>query len=433
MSRTYYPRARAVLVVLLEDFDGGEGSSTHKIDTIPRSVSVKNNTALQADTFELELDYKDFPLDPRTVRSVKVAIFMADIQDPTTEGRILSRGSRKFIGYVDEPQTRLEEAGEVVRFTGRDYTGIFLDSTWKAGTRIEITRPLGLVLGRVVAEVPGAEGINIEFSEKAAEARFLVLSTLINRTKWSPKGKKDSAWQVIVDLVGLIGLIAVIELDTLKIVAPGEFVDLQPVFLYGQNVTRLTFKRKMNETHTKQIRIVAWDDAANERRETTYPTEPVVLSKKIAPSGKVTTDTAPVLTFNVSGAYTVQELKSMAARIYDQAAREQIEGELETGEMEDLENSIKLTRLSNGDAITVQLSNQDRSSIAGLSISESVEVLTSGINPLRRSVAEALATSFHRARRLATTFYVKTATHTWSREEGYKLSVVFINFVGGSA
>ncbi len=38
-----------------------------------------------------------------------------------------------------------------------------------------------------------------------------------------------------------------------------------------------------------------------------------------------------------------------------------------------------------------------------------------------------------RAEGYATTFYVKSAKHSWGRDEGYKLQIDFVNFVGPGA
>ena len=429
---SYYPRCRVLIRALFETFDGGEGAVVETFDVIPRDVTIERNTAREADTFSLELDYKDFPFDPRAVRSILVAVHMGQREDGDPLKRLgLTRETGSFVGYVDEPRTTLTATGEIVSFSGRDYTGIFLDYTWPDGEPIDITRPLELVLSGILQAVPGAEELAFEFSAGAATGARSILSKVVGRTKWTPRGDKDDAWTVITDLVGSIGLIAVVELDRLIIKAPAEFGDQQPAFVYGRNVERLEFIRKLNEVRTEQIRVTCWDEQAGELREATYPQKAVVVRKRIAPkSGKATPVLAPIRTFSVSGSFGEDDLLKVARRIYEDGAREQFEGTLETKDLLDLEGTYALTRLGNGDQLTVKLGNDSRASIVGLPVSEGARILTEGPDRVDPRVALALARSIKRADQLQSKFYVKTARHTWGREKGYGLVTTFINYVG---
>lgn len=428
---TYHPRMRAVLSVLFDDLRGGD-SAPVTYDLVPRSVEVEANTYRAADTFRLELDYADFPFDPRTIRSALVAIYMADVRSPAQQVVPTSREALRFVGYVDEPSTTLGEDGDSVTLTGRDYTALFLDRPW-GGELVNVDQPFRLVVRELLAQVPGAGGILLDLPTSVAG---VVLADRLGRTRFAPQ-EGDDAWTVLADLCQLVGMVPVIELDTLHIRSASGFGTRQAAFLHGENVQRLTFGRKQNEVRSRQIRVVSWDEATRTAREATYPRTPLILRKTIGTDGKVTSaEAAPVLTYTVAGAYGELELGAIAEAIYEESARQQVEGELETRSMRDAIGLTDLTQLRNGDAILLQLGQYDpdewRVGPWDMPEDQVVRLLTRGPNGMREEAARALARSRKAAGALARTFYVKRAVHRMDREQGYSLQVSFINYVGGS-
>ena len=76
----YFPQATAILRVRWEN-EKSTNSSFEEVSDLPilcKSVKVAINDYTQADTFEIEVDYKNFPFDPRCIRAVAVTIAMED-------------------------------------------------------------------------------------------------------------------------------------------------------------------------------------------------------------------------------------------------------------------------------------------------------------------------------------------------------------------
>jgi len=437
-ARAYYPRCGVILDVLLEDFAGGVSSTTYTIEAIPRKVEIKRNSHREADTVRVELDYRDLPLDPRTLRAVRMRVLLGDTRDPGVELSADVLRFQAFIGFADVPETMLAESGETVTLEGRDYTGQWLDQGWD-GTAIDISGPLSDVVLDVASHVTGMDGIGIEYSEGASG---VMLSTILGKTKFAPH-QGDDCWTVLVDLCGRAGLIPLFNFDTLQILSASDFSSApspdvgivpqfggrRPAFLYGENVSRLTFKRRFNEQRTKQIEVRCWDAQKRLYTSAKYPPAPIILSKKISAKGKVSEQAAPILPYYVQGPYDPATLAAMAKRIYEEAARQQIEGEIETAEMVDLDGMTDLPLVGNGDGVVVTLGTPIVSAIDGMSDAEAVAFLSSGPRGLDPVVAGALVAARALAGKLATTFYVQSANHEWSRDEGYKLSLKFINYV----
>lgn len=419
--RAYYPRCKAILTILLYGQD-----DLVVVEAVPRSADWTANTMREADTARIEFDYKDLPVDPRSIRSILVLLFCGDAQAPDVELNTGSREDAVFIGYADEPETALEESGERVTLTCRDYTGLFLDYKWGADA-VNLAQPLEWIVEDFLNAVPGVQDLQVFFDGGSDTIR---LDKLTGKTIYTPEDD-DDAWTVLVSVCQLAGLIPTFRKDALWILSPGDVQTSNASFLYGSNLTRLTFKRKFNETRSGQVRLVCWDETAREHREATYPVKPVIVSKKVSTSGKVKETAAPITTYNVSGTFTVDDLKQRAERLYTEAAREEVEGELETHEMLDLTGQVSLTKLSNGDSIEVILGTSILADIAHLTEGQAIDLLVNGPARLSERAANALVSSWREAQNYAARFYVKTATHSWSRDEGYRLVISFINFITG--
>ena len=419
----FYPRARVIISVLLEKLDGGENDEVHTFEVRPRSVEWTADHYRSADQARVQLDYRDFPIDPRSLRSVAITIHCADAGAPQQE-LSLTRDTLRFIGFVDQPETILSEDGEVVSFEARDYTALLLDYRW-AGGAIGVDRPLSDVVAAVLAATPGCAGIQVSYSSDAAGLR---LSKLMGRTIYAPRDG-DDAWTILVELCGRAGLLPVFRLDTLYIEPARQFQARSVRFIYGRNVSRLMFRRAFNEVRQLQIKVRCWNEATRKVIEATYPEKPIVLKKRIGAKGKVSTENAPLAAFYVSGDYSEAQLKDVAESVYEEQAREQFSGELDTMELADLDG-VDLTGLANGDQLQVRLGRQDQASIAAMSPSEARAHLVAPPSSLNPAVAEALVASWSRVEAQSAAFYVKVARHSWDRDGGYKLSVEFINYVG---
>ncbi len=427
-ASAYYPRAAVTLTLLLE----GE-TEPRSYAVIPQSVEVERNDHRHADTALVVVDYRDLPLDPRAVRSILVEVLLGDIRDPTLTAVPTTRSWRRFIGYVDEPETTLEESGETVRLQCRDYTALFCDYEWP-GTAIDVSGPLTTVIATIIEAVPGASSLPVVFD--ASGSADLVLAGYIGRTKFAPHAK-DDAWTVLVDLLSRAGLIPVIILDELHVLSAKDVSGARAVrMLYGRNIARLSWLRKFNEAATQQIEVRAWDEVSRTARTGRYPAAAITTRRKVSTTGKVSTEKAPILAFYVAGTYSEAQLTDIAEAIYAEVGREQFEGSLETAEMLDLDD-VELPGLANGDTLAVRLDSGVLASIEGMSEAEAVAFLSGSdprrptpAQPLDATAAAALVSVARRMDDTASSFYVKSARHRWSRGQGYSLEVTFISFVG---
>jgi len=424
IPRTYYPRCRAVLEVLLVDAPG-RADDMHRIVVTPRRVDIERNNFLEADTFSAEFDYRDFPLDPRAVRSCRVQIFLGDAGAPDRD-LTLDRSTLRFIGFLDEPATALGEDGETARFEGRDTSSLLLDCVWQ-GESLNIGRPLGNVIRGILQSVPGAE--KMPFDPGPLHGKRL--SELLGRTLYTPQAG-DDVWTVISTLVGHYGFVPVMDLDRLTVRTPADVAQNKVALVYGSNVLRMKVARRLNERKVVQVELRAFDPMAGTTRTLLYPEKPPVVAKRVSSEGKVTPEYAPRFPFFVEGAFTDEELRTVAKSVYDQGALADTEGSVTTREMFDL-RGVDIAAVGNGDQVLVKLQKQDRTALGGLSDQEAVNYLTEGPEPLPRDAAQAIVAGWRRSEDLGSVFYVSKARHTWDREQGYEVEIEFANYAGGQA
>jgi hypothetical protein len=423
-GRVYYPRSRVILDILFEDFAGGAGEAIHIIDAVPVEVEVVRNHHREADTAKIEIEYSDFPIDPRTLRAVRVIVLLGSVAEPTDQLDASNPDHRVFLGFVDEPQTVLSGDGDRVKLEARDATALFLDYAWPTGAAINIDSTLAVIVYGIQAQVPGAGGMPVEI---VAGSASINVGEKLGRTKWAPQ-KGDDAWTVLVELCGLLGLVPVVELDKLRIIDAAAVQTATPArFVYGQNLEQLTYRRRLVESRSSQILVRCWDEQKRERREAIYPPSPEVAKKIVGYDGKIADVDAPQVPYYVSGSFTQADLDALAESIYEEAARNQIEGELQTRDMQDLDEAVDLWKAKNGDRMAVTLGRGEQAAIEGRTDGEALLYLVH--HGWKIEAARAYIEALRTAEGAAVNFYTRRAVHRWARADGYQARIEFVNYV----
>jgi len=472
-NRVFYPRASVVLDVFLWDED-----RSRQVVTVPLEVTIDRNTLRKADTFSVTIAYSDFPVDARALRDVIVAIHMSDVGHAAGSLDIGSLKTKMIVGYADKVDTDLSGSAETIKFSGRDYTALFLDQEWDTSEMLDITGNLRQVMERFLERVPGTEDITLTFNDYvelqepslgATEPRLItkpgnyssvVMEKVTFRPKWNSRGDKDDCWTVLNDLLDLVGVLPVVFADTLQIRTPLKFATQTISMHYGKDIESLRISRSTRTPRRGRIRVVSYDSETGERNEAEYPTGRVlnrptkasgnrgqgkgtvqsqgsglsnlatntIRDKKTTPKGRTVTTETPVITFNVDGRFTVDELKLKAQHIYEKESREQITLKITTKELRTFDDQNLLT-LANGSRIDVVPSNEVLSGVEGMNYSEALEHMTTGRNAISRDAAEVFLLSAKSVRGIASGFYVKDVTINWNITSGMSFDITAINYV----
>jgi hypothetical protein len=464
-AKVYYPQASLLLNILWEDFGDKQSAKLKQVYGLPilaRRVSVNINDYTQADTFEAEIDFKNFPFDPRCIRACGVSVFMEDMGElfkTTNNGLnqiVPSDANKIFIGYADEESISFDDTKRTVRLEGRDQTCLFIDRKYLKGT-LPVENTLDVVLQQILDELPenqqASELGKIKLDNRIEEPLPVLSSFWGEKDKLSGQKniKRDQTyWDVIQSLVGDAGLIAYIELDKLVLSTPRLLYDKKAAkrFIYGKNIGNLEFKRKLGRRRnfnlivrslnleTKEViaaRIPA--DATEEWSTATGIANTEVKVPEIKPDGSPVDEKdakpATYIAFRVANVTNKDQLVKIGQEVYEEMGRQQIEGSFETNDMDlcvkenGKETQSSILSLRNGTPVSIDIDQGDLEGISRIkSVSERVRFLRSRLYDPK--IAEVFAETMGR---VATPFYTKSVNYSMDAQSGFKCKVDFVNFI----
>ncbi len=455
------------LRVLWENFGNKDPALAKEwiLNVTPKRVVVNINDYKQADTFHAEVEYKNFPFDPRLIKAMGVTIHIQNMKELYKDGNlgvpnqiIPSTKNTIFQGFADEDSVDLNDSSRSVNFEGRDFTALFLDTPYPFGT-VELDATLDQVIKKILTQRKDTEKMTLD--NRTGEATFPAMKQFFPDFG-GLSGKKnvkhgENYWEVVQDIVGRAGLIAFVELDKLVIAKPRNLYSSAQKYqmVYGINVKNLKFTRKLAKQKGFNVRVRSLSPETKEvisvdiprQAELSWassigvPLENVKIKKPTAPGagkdGESFQETeAPFLAFNVPNIKSEDQLKKIGQGIYEELGRQQIEGSFETKEMASRQENpanptgapveVDFTKIRNASPILIGLAQDDLEQLeaikGGLAAKQQF-LERRGYDP---SVAQALAKSMGK---FSLTFYTRDAEFTLDKDQGFSLKVNFINFI----
>jgi hypothetical protein len=468
MAGIYYPQACIVLKILWEDFQIKSDARLARettLNILAKSVRVNINDYSHADSFEAEIDYKSFPFDPRLIRSCGVTVHMENMERLYSNNDNLLRIQPKtsnaiFQGFADDDSITFDDNSRTVKLEGRDFTSLFLDRTYPKGT-INLEQRIDQVIQEIMSSLPENANNKITLVNKVTEQtkeELPILSSFFgekDKTSGKKNVKKDeSYWECIQDICSRAGLICYMELDKLIINKPRVLYEKKNTtyFVYGKNLKSLDFKRKLGRRKNFNIVVRSLNVEDKEVLQAQIPAEATaewsnavgvpnkeVKQEKIGADGKPITEenaqAAPYMAFSVPNIKNKDHLIQVGQEIYEEIGRQEIEGNLETRDMETWKFDAEKKRVNNGcfDLLKLRVGNP-------LSIeidASDMQVLSrlGDVDERRRYLirqcydqvsADVIARSLSR---ISTPFYTKSVEYTMSIDSGFSMKVEFINFI----
>lgn len=453
----YYPQAAATLRLVLEDFDTDDASLNDKytFTVIPKMVEVEINDYNEADTFKMELDYKNFPFDPRTLRAVGVTIHMEDMEalynDSGRQKKIIpSDDNAVFLGFADEESIELDANNRIIRLEGRDFTALLLDQKF-LGPVVDKSQPLINIIRSLLDAIKSTENIAIENrtgEDLPSPASLVTDFSNLGSKKNSKKG--SSYWDVITQIMFELGLVAFIEKDKFVIDKPrNAYVGRQGFtqFVYGINLKSVKFKRKLGRFKGINIRVRGLDFEKKEVINVDIPKDATSadlrgLGENKVPvmdvnGKKVDEKAAPYITFRTTGIRDRDHLIQKGEEIYYHYSRQQLEGSLSTKEMtlperifnngqaSDRIERISFSKIKNGTPIEVIIDQGDMEKVSQLAnVQDRKKYLVERF--YNEQVAEAIARTLNKVN---TPFYTKSVRFMLDSQNGFSMDLEFINII----
>lgn len=269
------PRCKAMLEVVF-DGRGAPNSKPFHIEIEPLSANIAVNGFYEADTWSLDFDQRKLPFDGDQIAYCAVRIYMWDSKKELEQSEWAIDDNLMISGIMDDIDSNIVGEDNVVRLSGRDYTGV-LDPEWDPRDHVKA----GGLLNDVV------QSIADEAAPEGTRARFQVIwageqpppkcGELGRSTKkkglWVKPGK--TYWEVIWDLCIQHAYVPHIEGSKIIISEPvtqtkQSLMDA-PRLIYGQSLTELSIKRKFAREKVPQIVLIAWEPKSGKKIEVVYP------------------------------------------------------------------------------------------------------------------------------------------------------------------
>jgi hypothetical protein len=475
----YYPQAAVILRATWENFglnlqqqkeingylqQGGQISlgkplppvtpdPTSDMPILCERLTVNINDYTTADTFSCEVDYKNFPLDPRNLKALGISIYMQDMKEifrpPPDNGLHKIQPSQSnvvFEGFVDTDTINFDETNRVVKFEGRDLTALFLDSSWNLGP-VPLSTPLDVLYQQIIGSLRNTASIKISNISGVNPLPTLgLLSPEFGSLANLKNAKKDETyWEVMQDLAARAGLIIYMNIDTLVITKPRNLYTTDPAkivhFIFGKNIKTLEFKRKLGRLKGFNVIVRSFNDkvtnSAKIPEEATadwaasigLPAKRVQIPQFDAQGGPLAPQDAPFFSFRVPNLQNKDALIAIGEKVFEEISRQQLDGRFTTREMlaptDQLGTTFDMTKLNIGTPIKIEI---DQGDLAGLARLSSVGAKTQylkarGYSPVIAKIFAETMGKFH------TIFYTKSFEISFDRDNAWDLKVDFVNFI----
>jgi len=370
---------------------------------------------------------------------------------------IPSEDNNLFVGYADKEAIEFNETSRTVSIEGRDLTSLFTDAKY-LGKPVALTVPVNIVIENLVKQQDSTKSMEVI---NLLDEDLPILSKLgsdLSTTSSLVNPKRNSSfWDMIQDIIDRAGLICYVDRDKLVINKPRNLFKKQKVknFIYGKNLSKLSLERELGRHKGFNILVRSMNLKDKKLYEAKIPkdsgredlgggievTIPQLDSKgkKIDPQKP-----APYLTHNIADVFSKEKLIEIGESIYEELSRQQIEGSLETKEMEipetpylkDKEGSytpfssresepVNFSTIRNGTAIQIFIDISDLEKIRTISsMQERKKYLR--LQGFSSKVSSALAESLNRA---SYTFYTKSVNFRIDQDSGFSMDIKFINFI----
>lgn len=471
----YYPQAAMSLRILFEDFNSQNVAALteQKMSVVPKDLRVNINDYTKADTFSAELDYRNFPFDPRAIRALGVTVHMQDMRSLVDEnGRprqleMKDQGAIKFVsggednvvfmGFADEESIEFDDSRRVIRLEGRDFTSLLIDAPYENKEPIPLTTPLNLVFQQLLAGLKSTQNILVE---TRGVTNFIPIAAFA--PDYNPlagqrnKKKNESYWDVIQDLARLAGLIVFIERDRLVVTKPNALYDRAKLkqFVWGKNLSKLSFKRKLGRVKNFNVLVRSMDIEKKRVIEAKIPEDAEaawavgrsipktrVQIETLLPNGSTDKKDAPFLSFRIPDVTEKSQLVDIGQSIFEELGRQQIEGKIETKDMCVREGEVgfndlgtfrrsagvefDVLKIKNATPIAIHIHQDDLEGISRItSVADRVKYLVA--RKYDPQVAFAFAATMGK---FEVNFYTKAVEFSFNQENGFAMKLDFINFI----
>lgn len=462
----YRPRHTADITVPVFEANStlaalAHGQDTVKIPLLVRSARLVRNNHMHADELQLVCDWRDCGVDPRFLKSATVDYWIDNVGP---DGVLLKTlNNVEFTGVCTNVSRAARlDGGFEVTLNFHDYTSFFLaqkpypstgvpqfDSTLVDAWALicDNTGWYDISTGKIVSSVAKLRDRLVfrgGVDPSQAIGKKAVLPVVQRLTTIDVKDSK-SAWDVWQYTVNILGLISFIDGDqcivttALEHFSAGDDPQIidNPHLIWGENIADM--EEHVSSMHNgKGICLTSFDPIRGTTLESFYPPpgDPRIhirrtAAKKKGPAVSPAPQTDQYEFFPYNCAQTQDVLDAAAQRVYEEFARQDMQGKIATHEMSvdspDGKN-VNLLKIKHGDPIRVEIERGVREKLTSdTSDASKLNYLVNerGYAPPVAALLIANAAAFDT---LKSDFVVQTATINLS-DTAFSVELAYISYI----
>ncbi len=465
---------------------------THVLDGIvPITAQFLRNGIRTADTASIEVAFADLPVDPRTVRSCAVQLFMGTVTpedyargmngelrttsstgsgvrvrynvlpDEYTDRYGRQRTNLRFEGWVDEWQADWpDQDSPTVVLECTDNTRLLLDQEAPAQLTVGVNDPIDKAIADYLSNFPQFRGLSVTYRPNIERGSIPALKKSLATTKYQPKlgpppsGGKLKVWDYLTDVCGSIGHTVRFEGTQVVIqrarslydnrlasrdddpftgrVLPSGIELKRRLYVYGRNIREMKMGRKFATIPNVNIEVRSYDTARKRTIVVRYPLKGD-RQKSISP-GNASDQKWIVKT--VAGIKDEPTARIIAQGIYEQVTRNELVARLITknlGSYGGDNQDPDALDVKAGDAIDIRVLADDGAGASSVQTAFQAVELRAQEFMKALGYSDRFATAYQAAADhlgMPNTFRCKTMGGQWdSQSEGITLDFELTNYI----
>lgn len=364
---------------------------THVLDgVIPLSANFLRNGLRTADTATVEVASADLPLDPRTVRSCAVQLYMGTVSpedysrgalgemrdgsatqsgvrvpynvlpDSFSDPYHRPRSNLRFEGWVDEWQVAFPDSdASSVTLQCTDNTRLLIDAPAGPKLFVDPNKPLDQAIAGYLANYPQFRGLSVQYRPPVQPGQIPTLKDSLSKTKYQPKlgpppsgggaGASLKVWDYLTDVAASVA--HTVRLEGTRVIVqrartlydsslqargddtftgrrlPSGLELPRRLYAYGKNVQDLKVSRKYATVAGVNIEVRSYDSSRKKTLVVRFPQKEDRV-KQIHPGTASADQKWKVIT--VAGVVDPKVLRAIGQGIYEQVNRNELVSRLVT-------------------------------------------------------------------------------------------------------
>lgn len=366
-----------------QQMSSGDGYTQVIDGIIPITADFKQNGIRTPDQLTLEFKFRDLPIDPRAMRACAVQFFLGTVSaedwqrgargelrpaSQTTSGIAVpmsvipddyvdpfgrSRTNLRFEGWVDEFDDEFsKDSIPMVRFDCTDNTRLLIEQEVPPKLTIGTKKPIDEAIADYLANFPQFRGLSVQYLPAIDRSRIPVLGKVLAKTKFQPKlgpppaggggSGKLMVWDYLTDVCGSVGHIVRVVGTRVVIQQPRTLYNgrlpqraddpftgrvlpdgrtlSERLYLLGENVDTLKFKRRYTRNVPVNVEVRSYDIKRKTTRVQRFPAKGDRV-KRLHP-GDTADEKWKVIT--VRGISDDAILRAIAQAAYEQLGRREL-------------------------------------------------------------------------------------------------------------